>query len=261
MFPRLLALLGVLAIAYRFVVLKALAPAARPISASLDPVAVRRLRLQSRGVLEPRRPAGSAGDARIGGTCAEIELSFDAMRTLPMSSADGDDGTAAAVAAADGACHAVAHVELEGGVVRWGSSHFTDNAAACCASCRQLASAVKPCNVWVFCAKEGSCGAQKRGECWLKNAIPNATKFIKAEGPHLGWVSGSLFALPPKRHAQPAGPAAEGPLARGLRVHTAGGFEIGLREATASVELLSPLSARDFSFVLPLQVRALAPAA
>ena len=50
-------------------------------------------------------------------------------------------------------CHALAHTELHGDVVRWGETHRTPTAAACCAACQEHAAAnpKRPCNVWVYC--------------------------------------------------------------------------------------------------------------
>lgn len=105
----------------------------------------------------------------------------------------------------------------------------------------------------MWCAQGGACGAQAEGECWLKHTAQGGKRQVKAEGAHVGWVSGSLSAPPAAPRDPPAGPLSEGPLGAGLSVMRAGGLELGLRNGTGSVELLSPLSDRAFSFVLPLR--------
>ena len=71
-----------------------------------------------------------------------------------------------------------ARVELDGGVVRWGSDFKTSSAEACCRACEESA---RKCNVWVWCGDEGGCGGdRKRGECWLKYDAKNAARALFA---------------------------------------------------------------------------------
>ncbi|KAG8457365.1 hypothetical protein KFE25_005046 [Diacronema lutheri] len=246
--------------AYRLRALSSLTAPDHVTLVRLDPTAVRRLRPErlagGDGV-----PAAAGAGASAGGACADVRLPFDALRAQPMREGGEDDLVAAAASRAGGQCHAAAHVELEGSVVQWGSAHMAESAAACCAACAARADAqpggARPCNVWVWCARAGACGAQAEGECWLKHAPANATIVRKAVGAHVGWVSGSLFAPLARVRAPPAGPLVDGPLAHGLQLVRAGGFDIGVRRESGSVELLAPLSARNFSFVLPLRDEAL----
>lgn len=242
--------LAVLGIVYRLQALSSLT-ASSPAAVSLDPSSVRRLRAEQ---LRALASGASSAEPTIGGACTDLHLPFDALRTQPMREAAQSDVAAAAAATAGAGCHAAAHTELEGSVVLWGASHVLASPAQCCDACRAHAAAAKPCNVWVWCSEEGGCGSQKHGECWLKHATDTeAPRRVKAAGAHVGWVSGSLFPPAAAKRAPPAGPLSEGPLADGLELVRAGGFELGLRPSTGSVELLAPLSARAFSFVLPLR--------
>ena len=87
-----------------------------------------------------------------------------------------------------------ARVELDGGVVRWGSDFKTSSAEACCRACEESA---RKCNVWVWCGDEGGCGGdRKRGECWLKYDAKNAARALFAaerRGGDSRWTSGALF--------------------------------------------------------------------
>ncbi len=71
----------------------------------------------------------------------------------------------AEAAACPATCHALAHTEMHGSVVKWGANHLQPTAAACCAAC----AALETCNVWVWCGSRTRCGTMLH-QCWLKSA-------------------------------------------------------------------------------------------
>ena len=87
-------------------------------------------------------------------------------------------------------CRARAHTELEGGVVKWGSSHIVADAAACCEACS--AHEEKGCNVWVFCGDRDKCG-DKFGQCWLKHTDDPSEPNSRGSSLAVPWTSGSLL--------------------------------------------------------------------
>ena len=98
---------------------------------------------------------------------------------------------------AAGQCVERPHLEYDGDVMVWGSNNIQPDTAACCEAChsqrkRAEARGERGCSVWVFCAKEGGCGTQKVGECWLKRGatpLPQA----RARGPGCDWTSGEAM--------------------------------------------------------------------
>ena len=96
-------------------------------------------------------------------------------------------------------CHARAHTELEGGVVKWGDHNRVASAAECCESCRANAERAteerSKCNVWVFCADKQLCG-DRFGQCWLKHAADPADPPSRGSGPSIPWTSGTVLPQP-----------------------------------------------------------------
>lgn len=93
-------------------------------------------------------------------------------------------------------------VELDGGVVRWGSNFKTPSAEACCRACEESS---RKCNVWVWCGDNDGCGGdRKHQECWLKYA-ENAAQALftaKQRGDDSRWTSGALFSLDEGKSAE-----------------------------------------------------------
>lgn len=104
-------------------------------------------------------------------------------------------------------CHALSRTELHGDVVRWGADHLLEDAGACCEACRTHAAASsnhrKPCNVWVYCAVNATCGARYR-QCWLKHAKAVWANEDLLVGTSDAWVSGTEDAAP-EEHPSGAG--------------------------------------------------------
>jgi hypothetical protein len=182
-----------------------------------------------------------------------VALAFSAPQPLRMLT-----GLAApAVVAAPEACNLLPRAELHAPVVRAGEN--ASDAAACCAAC----AAHGECNVWVYCSDARRCGAAANA-CWLKRADkPEALHAAALAGGARAdaWTSGVL--LPSGgRAAQPVGAAARARAAQraaGLTLLRGAHLLVGLRNATGTIELLSPLDAlidpenAGFSFVLPLR--------
>eukprot|EP00900_Chrysochromulina_parva_P021260 jgi/Chrpa1/3768/Chrysochromulina_OHIO_Genome00018395-RA len=154
-------------------------------------------------------------------------------------------------------CHARAHTELEGGVVRWGSNHKVASVAECCEACSKQAQSAKSereaCNVWVFCADAALCG-DKVGQCWLKHAADPSEPISRGGGVKTPWTSGALLSQPAEhykvgRRLQRAARQQEP-----LTVLTSPEMMVGLRNETGTIELLTPHSETQphFSFPLPL---------
>lgn len=192
----------------------------------------------------------------VDGDVRSVALAFSApqpLRTLT--------GLAApAVAAAPEACNLLPRAELHAPVVRAGEN--ASDAAACCAAC----AAHGQCNVWVFCGDAKRCGAAANA-CWLKRADDPDPEALHAAALAGGaradaWTSGVL--LPAGgRAAQAVGAAARARAAQraaGLKLLCGAHLLVGLRNATGTIELLSPLDDAlidpedaGFSFVLPLR--------
>lgn len=109
----------------------------------------------------------------------------------------------AAASDCDASCHALAHTELHGDVVRWGETHLTETAALCCASCKAHAESTskgRPCNIWVYCSNKARCGKRHK-QCWLKHradmwAANTADASSIAIGTSDAWTAGTREAAP-----------------------------------------------------------------
>jgi hypothetical protein len=111
-------------------------------------------------------------------------------------------------------CHARESTDYDGYAVTWGSANIQATPEACCESCRAYepkAPDFFPCNVWVFCPKEGGCfapaaGEFGKGQCWLKYQEDPTNPHVNAFGAYsaayrathpaapdkVDWVAGAL---------------------------------------------------------------------
>ena len=109
-------------------------------------------------------------------------------------------------------CHSMPRTELHGDVVRWGTDHIVESAAACCEACR--AASAKPgrrnCTVWVYC-DQSQCG-EMRGQCWLKNLADPYVDIDLIKGRSDRWTSGTMEA-PPAQVAMAAAAPSDADLA------------------------------------------------
>ena len=97
-------------------------------------------------------------------------------------------------------CHALAHTELHGDVVRWGETHILSDASECCRACHEhaaQASNTKKCNVWVYCSSLKQCGKRYQ-QCWLKAArnLWSAAEGAMMVGTSDAWTSGTTKPAP-----------------------------------------------------------------
>ena len=126
------------------------------------------------------------------------------------------------------ACHALAHTELHGDVVKWGEKNLLDSAPACCASCQEHAAANpgRPCNVWVWCSNEQRC-TKRHKQCWLKHAKALWANKELVVGTSEAWTAGTTEPAPAD-HPSGAGRVTPAAAAADLAI------EIALSPAEAS---------------------------
>ena len=155
-------------------------------------------------------------------------------------------------------CHARAHTELDGGVVRWGTDHKLSSAAECCEACtRHAAAAASPnvaCNVWVYCADAALCG-EKSGQCWLKHTSDPTEPNSRGGGASVPWTSGTVFSAPADSYKVERRMRRASRQRADLTVLDSAEFVVGLRNETGTIELLTPhqpYHQPHFSFPLPL---------
>lgn len=90
-------------------------------------------------------------------------------------------------------CYAQPNADLGGQPLVAGPQNQMDSASACCESCRahrNRSAAERGCNVWVWCADAGGCGASYH-HCWLKwQPVPMALPGVSGLGRQVPWVSG-----------------------------------------------------------------------
>ena len=154
-------------------------------------------------------------------------------------------------------CHARAHTELEGGVVRWGTDNRVSSASDCCEACARHAQAAASdkvaCNIWVFCADHERCG-DKIGQCWLKHTSDPSEPTSRGGGMTVPWISGSLISQPAEAYKVVRRQARAARQHADLSILKSAEMLVGLRNETGTIELLTPhtVTQPHFSFPLPL---------
>ena len=157
-------------------------------------------------------------------------------------------------------CHARAHTELEGGVVKWGTDNRVQSAAACCASCSahaeraRVESHQKPCNIWVHCGDSELCG-DKLGQCWLKHALDPSEPPSRGSGPKVPWTSGAVLPMPVESYRVASRTKRALRQQQALTMLEGVELVVGLRNETGTLELLTPRHTQHphFSYPLPLE--------
>lgn len=97
-------------------------------------------------------------------------------------------------------CEVSQHTEYDGPIVEggWGVTNIRPDAGACCDACHKQRQEAEPmgkpgCMMWVFCGREGGCGTQQQGECWLKGGLNSARPTVRAKSDACPWTSGTAF--------------------------------------------------------------------
>lgn len=68
-----------------------------------------------------------------------------------------------------GCCRGIAHLELWGDAVKWGSEFKVKSSEECCRACKEMCKGVDGpclCDSWVFCGDREACGS-KFGEVFI----------------------------------------------------------------------------------------------
>lgn len=88
-------------------------------------------------------------------------------------------------------CHTDPNNDYQGTILAWGADNLQPSAAACCANC----TALRGCNIWVWCGKTEGCGGGRAyKECWLKyNTLDYITTNYGKGNPGIPWTAGAVY--------------------------------------------------------------------